>query len=37
MWRMKMRKRKEEKKQPENRIFQRKFTHMGRPFFESVK
>jgi hypothetical protein len=31
------RKRKEKKKQPENRIFQRKFMHMNRPFIASVK
>jgi hypothetical protein len=36
MWRMKRRKRKEEKKQPENRIFQRKFVHMNRLFIASV-
>jgi hypothetical protein len=36
MWRMR-RKRKEEKQQPENRIFQRKFVHMNRPFIASVK
>jgi hypothetical protein len=34
MWRMK---RKDEKKQPENRIFQRKSIHMNRPFVASVK
>jgi hypothetical protein len=28
MWRMRRRKRKEEKTQPENRIFQRKFVHI---------
>jgi hypothetical protein len=33
MWRM----RKREKKQSENRIFQRKFVHMNRPFIVSVK
>jgi hypothetical protein len=27
----------EEKKQPENRIIQRKFVHMNRPFIASVK
>jgi hypothetical protein len=31
------RKRKEEKQQPENRIFQQKFIHMNRPFIASVK
>jgi hypothetical protein len=36
MWRMRRRKRKE-KKQPDNRIFQRKFVHMNRPFIASVK
>jgi hypothetical protein len=36
MW-IRRRKRKEEKKQPENRIVQRKFVHMNRPFIASVK
>jgi hypothetical protein len=36
MWRMRRRKRKEQK-QPENRIFQQKFVHMTRPFNASVK
>jgi hypothetical protein len=36
MWRRR-RKRKEEKKPLENRIFQRKFVHMNRPFIASVK
>jgi hypothetical protein len=27
----------EEKKQSENRIFQRKFVHMNRPFIASMK
>jgi hypothetical protein len=27
----------EEKKQPENKIFERKFVHMNRPFIASVK
>jgi hypothetical protein len=31
------RKRREEKKQPENRIFQQKSVHMNRPFIASVK
>jgi hypothetical protein len=31
------RKWKEEKQQPENRIFQQKFIHMNRPFIASVK
>jgi hypothetical protein len=35
MWRM--RNRKEKQQQPENRIFQRKFIHMNRPFTASVK
>jgi hypothetical protein len=35
MWRM--RRKKKEKKQPENRTFQRKFVHMNRPFIASVK
>jgi hypothetical protein len=34
---MRMRKRKEDKKQPDNRIFQQKFLHMNRPFIASVK
>jgi hypothetical protein len=37
MWRVKSRRRRKEKKQPENRIFQRKFVHMNRPFVTSVK
>jgi hypothetical protein len=28
---------KEERKQPENRIFKQKFIHMNRPFIASVK
>jgi hypothetical protein len=35
MWRRK--RKEEEKKEPENRIFQRKFVHMNRPFIASVK
>jgi hypothetical protein len=37
MWIMRRRKRKEEeKKQLKDRIFQRKFVHMNRPFIASV-
>jgi hypothetical protein len=34
---MRRRKRKEENKQPENMISQRKLEHMNRPFIVSVK
>jgi hypothetical protein len=37
MWMMRSRKRKEEKKQQENSIFQRKFVHMNMTFIASVK
>jgi hypothetical protein len=39
MWRTRrrMKREKEEEKKPENRIFQRKFVHMNRPFIASVK
>jgi hypothetical protein len=33
MWRRK----REERQQPENRIFQQKIVHMNRPFIASVK
>jgi hypothetical protein len=34
MWRMRKR---EEKQQPEYRMFQRKFIHMNKPFIASLK
>jgi hypothetical protein len=34
---MRRKRKNEERKQPESRIFQRKFVHMNRPFTASVK
>jgi hypothetical protein len=37
MWRMRRKRKEEEKKQLENRLFQRKLVHMHRPFNASMK